>query len=227
MHFLGWRCLPLPLGLALALAFVAEGAPAIAKAQDAPPAPPTAVSGNTTKEGSALGLTAAAALGIHAGYGFVQHDIRAVEIGTTLDLGHFSTRRLRLTTAVTFMRSFPHTERVDYEGKTYRAIIQDLNGEVGLTFLMREPTRRVVPFVSTGIAIHALSSAFQSLTLDSRYNTNNFALHANAGVRFRLGAASRRALLLSVQRVECAQVNRMMLRVGFDVLFNDLARAAR
>jgi hypothetical protein len=180
----------------------------------------------TAKAAAALGLSATAALGVHAGYVLMERDIHGYEVGATLDLGHFASRRVRLATELSFMRSNPHSERVETEGKTYRAIIQDLNGGVNLNFLLREPTSRFVPFVSGGIGLHALSSAFESLTIDTRYNTNNFSVQAYAGVRIRTGAASRRAVTLAVQRVQANDVSRTSFRIGLDALFNDLARKA-
>ncbi|MEO7962441.1 MAG: hypothetical protein ABIT38_00870 [Gemmatimonadaceae bacterium] len=184
-------------------------------------------SARQSDSGLALGLTAAAALGIHAGLVRLERGIDAYEGGVSLDLGHFSSRKLRLTTEITYTRSSPHTERIETEGKTYRATIFDLSGEINLALLTREPTKRIVPFVAGGVGMHVLSSAFGSLAIDTRYNTNNFSLQVESGVRFRLGRRSRRALLMSVRRVQSNDVSRTTVQIGLEALFNDLARASQ
>jgi hypothetical protein len=212
--------------LATLIGFIALARVTVASGQGTRTSPSTLVAQNPARptSGTALGLTAAAAIGIHVGYARVEGSIDAFEGGATLDLGHIATQRLRLTTDLSYMRSQPHTERIETEGKTYRAFIQDLSGAVDLALLTRSPTAIVVPFFSGGVGLHVLSSAFRSLTIDTRYNTNNFSVQGSAGVRMRLGSTSRRAVVLSVQRIQANNVSRSAVHLGLQALFNDLAR---
>lgn len=175
--------------------------------------------------GSALGLTAAAAFGGHLGYSWVERGATAAEGGIHLDLGHFSSRRLRLTTGLSYLRSFPYEERIETEGKDYRDVFFDLSGEVALAWYARPTAARVNPFVSAGVGMHVLSSSFQSLTIDARYNTNNFGVHGAAGVRVRAG--ERRALVARLARVQARSVSRTTLQLGVEALFNDLTGGQR
>jgi hypothetical protein len=186
---------------------------------------PSSGSGQEAGSGSALGLSAAAAFGGHIGHSWVERGARALEGGLHLDLGHFSSRQLRLTTDVSYLRAFPFEERVETEGKSYRDVFFDLSGHVALSWYARPVAARVNPFVTAGVGIHVLSSSFQSLTIDSRYNTNNFGLNGGAGVRLRVG--ERRALVAQVVRVQARSVSRSTLQLGVEALFNDLAGRQR
>lgn len=184
---------------------------------------PSSGRGQERPGGSALGLSAAAAFGVHAGVARVERGARAVEGGLQLDLGHFSSPRLRLTTDISYLRSLPYEERVETEGKTYRDVFFDLSGSVALSWFAAHPSARVNPYVTAGVGMHVLSSSFESLTIDTRYNTNNFSLHGGAGLRLRVG--DRRALVAQVARVQVRNVSRTTLQLGMEALFNDLARS--
>lgn len=186
---------------------------------------PSSGSGQEARSGSALGLSAAAAFGVHLGNSWVERGARGIEGGLHLDLGHFSSRRLRLTSDVSYLRSFPFEERVETEGKSYRDVFFDLSGQVALSWYTRPTAARVNPFVTAGVGMHVLSSSFESLTIDTRYNTNNFGLHGGAGVRVRLG--ERRAVVAQLARVQARSVSRTTLQLGVEALFNDLAGSRR
>jgi hypothetical protein len=118
----------------------------------------------------------------------------------------------------------PLTVRIEFDPKTYRAVFYDLSGNVGVTVLGAAPRSALVPYVGGAVGVHVLSSNFGNLLIDRRYNTNNFGLLGTLGVRARVGATGRRAVLAELRRVQSDNVSRLSLHLGFAALFNDLAR---
>ncbi|MGQ0646603.1 MAG: hypothetical protein ACT4P7_03470 [Gemmatimonadaceae bacterium] len=154
----------------------------------------------------------------------MERGAEALEAGGTLDLGHFSSRRMRLAADVAFLRTLPYTEFVVQDDMTYRDVFYDLNGHVVLGLLARDPVHRVVPYVSFGVGVHILTSSFGSIPIDARYNTNNFGLKAAGGLRIRTGSSGRLAMLLEGSATLARDVSRRTIRAGGEVLFGDLIR---
>ncbi|MCC6316694.1 MAG: hypothetical protein IT361_03295 [Gemmatimonadaceae bacterium] len=165
------------------------------------------------------------ALGVHGGYARVEQGVDAAEATVSLDLGHFASSRVRLAAEASFLRAFPHREYVEADDTTYRDVFYDLSGHVDLHLLLRSPARRVVPYLSFGVGIHALTSSFGSIPIDLRYNTNVFGLRAGSGVRFRTGA--RNAIVLEGAASLSKAVSRSSVRLGVEWLFADLAGPRR
>ena len=174
--------------------------------------------------GSSLGLRGIGAFGISLGYASVERGAHAFEAGAELDLGHFASRRLRVSANAAFLRSLPYSELVAADDTTYRDIFYDLSGHVTLSVQLRDPTRRVVPYFSGGIGVHALTSSFGSIPIDLRYNTNVFGLRAGAGLRLRTSARGRHAIVIEGNTVLARTVSRQSLRVGAAWLFGDLVQ---
>ena len=173
---------------------------------------------------TSLGLSSVGAFTLHAGGALIERDATGAEAGASLDLGHFSSTRFRLVVDLSFLRSWPYSERVETEGKSYRDVFYDLAGHVMAAFHLASNQARFNPYVAGGLGIHALTSSFGSLTIDGRYNTNNFGLVGAAGARVRVGKGARRGLLLEIRRIQSKDVSRVTAQVGISALFNDLAR---
>ena len=173
---------------------------------------------------ASLGLSSVGSVSIHVGGASIQRSVRGAEVGTTIDLGHFASRRVRLLADASFLRSYPLSERVEAEGKSYRDVFYDLSGHVLVAVRGTRVTARLSPYVAGGVGVHVLSSSFNSLTIDTRYNTNNFGVVGLAGVHARLGGGLRRSMLLEVRRVQTKGVRRLSIHLGLSALFNDLAR---
>jgi hypothetical protein len=174
--------------------------------------------------GSHLGLTALAAVGLHAGFAQVERESDGREAGFLIDLGWMRGRSVRLQAEVSFLWA-TLTETVVTEDSTFTGDYFDLTGGVSAVWLA-SPGSQVSPYALAGLAVHALSSTFGSPVLDRRYNANRFGSHLGAGVRFRLGAESSNALYVEVRRTFADEVNRTAVRLGGLVVFGDLARRA-
>jgi hypothetical protein len=161
---------------------------------------------------------------VHAGYARVERGLDALEGGATLDLGHLPSNRIRLAADVALLRTMPFSEYIVADDTTYRNVFYDLSGHLMLVLLARDPARSVVPWVSVGAGVHVLTSAFGSIPIDIRYNTNVFGLRTAAGVRVRAGASGRRAFVLEGSATVAREVSRTAVRVGAEWLFGDLAR---
>jgi hypothetical protein len=175
------------------------------------------------RPGPTLGIRGIGAIGIHAGYSRVDRGADAAEASATLDLGHFSSPRVRLAAEAAFLRAFPHREFVIAEDTTYRDVFYDLSGHVNLQLLMRDPARAAVPYLSFGLGVHALTSSFGSIPIDLRYNTNVFGLKAATGLRLRL-PGGRHAIVAEGAAVLSKAVSRSSIRLGTEWLFADLRR---
>lgn len=171
---------------------------------------------------STLGLRGIGAFGVHVGVAHVERGAEAMEAGATLDLGHFPARRVRLSADAAFLRSFPLREFVVADDSVYRDVFYDLSGHVMLDLLLRDPRRRVVPYLGFGAGVHVLTSSFGSIPIDRRYNTNVFGLRSSAGLRIRAGGSGRRAISLEGNATLARHVSRATARVGMEWLFGDL-----
>lgn len=172
---------------------------------------------------TSVGLASVGAFTLHGGFAGVQRGFRALAAGATLDLGHIASPRLRLLSDVSYLVTFPRSELVVEERRTYRDVFRDLSGELSLALHANAPTSRLSPYIAAGVGVHVLSSSFGSLAIDSRYNTNNFGVVAAAGARLRVGAGGRRALQVEIRDVQARDVRRVSVHLGVTALFNDLA----
>jgi hypothetical protein len=173
---------------------------------------------------TALGLSSVGAFAFLAGGARIERHVNGAEIGGQLDLGYFASPRLRVTADVSFLRSFPLEEHIEIEGMTYRDSFYDLSGSTGVTLLGAAPPASITPYIGAGVGVHALSSNFGSIVIDTRYNSNNFGLLGTLGLRARVGRSGRRAVQLELRRVQAKNVSRVSLHLGIVTLFNDLAR---
>jgi hypothetical protein len=182
----------------------------------------TASLGAPARSGT-LGLSAIGAFSVHAGAARVQRGYSAGSLGGTMDFGYLRSRRVRVVADLTYLLTTPRTEVVESEQATYRDVFRDLSAHVAFTVHANDPSRRLSPYLVAGGGVDVLSSSFNSLTIDTRYNSNNFSLLGAMGARLRLGAASRRALTVELRGVLAHEVRRAAVHVGLATLFNDLA----
>ena len=173
---------------------------------------------------SHLGLDAIGAVTIGGGWSTIENNFRAWQVGTSVDFGYLRSRHVRLVADATYLLTLPHREYVIAEGKTYRDVFRDLSAHLSLAVHPFSPTARVSPYVAGGVGVHVLSSSFGSLTIDTRYNTNNFGLREAVGVRIGVGSSGRRALNLEVESLQARNVRRVAVVAGIGALFNDLVR---
>jgi hypothetical protein len=170
----------------------------------------------------ALGLRGIGAVGLGATASAIERDATGLELGVSVDLGHFRSRRVRPGATLAFLRSLPRSEYVAQDDATYRDVFYDLSGHVTLTVLARDPGRRVIPYASLGAGVHALTSSYGSTPIDIRYNTNVFGLRVGTGLRFR-GRA--RALSVETTAVLARNVSRATIGLSTEWLVGDLRRA--
>lgn len=167
-----------------------------------------------------LGLPAVAALGFYAGPARLERSSNGHEGGGFLDVGWLRRRHVRLQAEVSFLRA-RLTEFVEIEDSTFSGVYYDLSAAA--TAVWVGPDARISPYLLAGLAVHALSSAFQTSVLDERYNANRFGSHIGLGLRVRLGA-SRQALFAEARRIIADEVDRTVFRIGGMILLNDLHR---
>jgi hypothetical protein len=122
--------------------------------------------------------------------------------------------------SASFLRSLPYREYVDSAGQDFESNVFDLSGEVQFTLLLRSPDRRLVPYVSGGLGVHALASRFGDLSLDQRYNSNNFGVSGSWGMLIRAGSGH--AFIVEQGGLLANNVSRWVVRVGVARLFGDL-----
>lgn len=170
----------------------------------------------------ATGVGASGALGFLVGAAELQRAGGAQFVGVVLDLGRFGNPRTRFQIESTFLRGTLR-EFVELEDQTYAGSIYDLTGSIEAVQLLRLPTRRVQPYVSGALSVHAMSSSFNSTILDRRYNTNNFGAHAAVGLRIRLGRSGQNALALELRRTTVREMNRVSFTIGLLQLMRELA----
>jgi hypothetical protein len=170
----------------------------------------------------AKGIGASGAVGVKVGGADVQRAGGSPFVGVDLDLGRFGGPTTRFQVEATFLRGGIE-EFVELEDQTYSGHIYDLTGSIAVVQLLRPPSRRVQPFLSAALSVHAMSSSFGSTILDRRYNTNNFGVQAGAGFRVRLGSRGSRALEIEARKVGVEDMNRFSVSVGLLWLLRDLA----
>ncbi len=168
------------------------------------------------------GIGASGALGFTVGAADLQRAGGSQFLGVELDLGRFASPRTRFQIESTFLRGGLR-EFVELEDQTYAGHIYDLTGSIAAVQLLRAPSRRVQPYLSGALSVHAMSSSFGSTMLDRRYNTNNFGAHAAFGLRIRLGRSGKSALALELRRTTARDMNRVSLAIGLLQLMRDLA----
>ncbi|MEW5917334.1 MAG: hypothetical protein AB1762_13055 [Gemmatimonadota bacterium] len=182
----------------------------------------TAQQSVTDSGGPAKGLNASGGLALKTGAAELQRAGGSQFVGVEIDLGRFAGSRTRFLVESTFLRGGLR-EFVELEARTYDGHIYDLTGAITAVQLLRAPSRRVQPFLSGSLSVHAMSSSFGSTILDRRYNTNNFGAQAGIGMRVRLGRRGHRALVLELRRTTVHDMNRLSLSIGLMRLMRDLA----
>lgn len=200
------------IGLAIAAGALPRGASAQAEGQPS--------------DTPAKGIGASAGVGFKIGAAELQRAGGSQLVGVEIDLGRFSSRRTRFQLEATLLRGGLF-EFVELEDQTYSGNIYDLTGTLAAVQLLRPPSRRLQPFISAGLSVHAMSSSFNSTILDRRYNTNNFGAHAGIGMRVRLGATGHRALAIEVRRTTVHDMNRVSVTLGLFRLMRDLGAPLR
>ena len=166
-----------------------------------------------------IGLQAVGAIGIFGGPARLERSSRGQEGGLLLDLGWLRGRSLRLQGELSILRA-SLTEFVEVEDSTFHGDFYDLSGSVSAIWLTSH-SARVSPYALAGLSVHALSSAFQTVVLDRRYNANRFGSHVGAGIRLRLGS-TRQVLFVEGRRIIADEVDRTVVRFGGLVLMGDL-----
>ena len=177
--------------------------------------------GSAQVPASNIGLQAVGAVGLYAGPVRLERSSRGQEGGLLLDLGWLRGQSLRLQGEISILRA-SLTEYVEIEDSTFRGNFYDLSSSVTAVWLTSH-TAKVSPYVLAGLSVHALSSAFNTVVLDRRYNANRFGSQIGAGLRLRFGS-SRQALFVEGRRVIADEVDRNVLRFGGVVLMGDLYR---
>jgi hypothetical protein len=175
---------------------------------------------------SNLGIGGASAIGFQVGYPRVERSSGSFEAGAFLDLGWIHAPRFRLQGEVDFLRA-SLTERVEVEDTTFHGVFYDLTSAVSFIALAGSPTQRLVPYLTAGIGVHALSSAFGTRAIDKRYNANPFGSHVGLGLRLWLSGRGRNGAFVEARHVVAANVNRTSIRGGAMVFFRDLIRPRR
>jgi hypothetical protein len=168
-----------------------------------------------------VGLHAVGAVGIQGGVARLERSSKGQEVGLLLDLGWLRGQSLRLQSEVSVLRA-TLTEFVEVEDSTFHGDYFDLSGSLTMIWLTGHDAK-VSPYALAGLSVHALSSSFQTLALDRRYNANRFGSHIGAGIRVRLGG-TRQALFVEARRVIADEVDRSVVRLGGLVLLGDLYR---
>lgn len=165
------------------------------------------------------------ALGALVGAASMQREIHAAEGGVLLDLGWTGSPRLRLQAEVEFLGG-TYSQYIAVDDRTYRSPVADFS--VGITALYEfgGPSSRTMPYVSAGIAVHALSSSFGTGVLDQLYNANPFGSHVGLGVRRWVGTSGRTGLFVELRGVMAQNVSRASLRVGALAFYRDLVHPA-
>jgi hypothetical protein len=172
---------------------------------------------------SRLGLSGVGALGLHVGAANVEHAADGGEAGVLLDLGWFRTPSLRLQGEVALMRA-TLSEWVETEDRVFEGDFFDLTSSLSLVLQGGSHQGRFAPYLLAGIGVHALSSAFESLAIDRRYNGNPFGSHVGAGARLWISGSGRSGLFAEFRRSIAEHVNRSAVRLGGMFFYNDLIR---
>jgi hypothetical protein len=81
--------------------------------------------------------------------------------------------------------------------------------------------RRVAPYAGLGFGVDAVGTTIRNEQIGALYNTNVFNLHAQAGALVRVSRRGR--LRLDVHAVTARVVRRVGFRVGYTILYNELA----
>ncbi len=182
--------------------------------------------GDSLSSRTRVGLAAVSAIAASAGYSSIQRGYHGLSIDGAVDFGHVTTPRIRLLADVEYLLSFPKSEYVQSENRTYRNNFRDLSGTIAFAFHPNSPASGFTPYALTGLGVHVLSSSFGSLAIDTRYNTNNFGLLLGGGARLRVGSG-RRALFAEVRRVLSQDVSRTSVHVGVAALLGELSARER
>jgi hypothetical protein len=172
---------------------------------------------------SRLGLAGVGAIGAHVGAASVEHAADGYEAGLLLDLGWFRTPGLRLQAEIALLRG-KLSEFVETEGRLFEGDFFDLTSSVSLVLQGGSRRGRLAPYLLAGVGVHALSSAFESLAIDRRYNGNPFGSHVGTGARFWISGSGRSGLFVEARRTIAEHVNRTAVRAGGMVFYNDLIR---
>ncbi|MEP7347675.1 MAG: hypothetical protein ABI877_20565 [Gemmatimonadaceae bacterium] len=173
-----------------------------------------------------LGLRAAGGLGVFVGGGRAIHDLPGGEGGALLDLGWVWSPRVRLVGDASWFIGSLH-EFVEQDDEHFSGPVFDLSSTVSLMALSGSATARQTAYASFGVSIHALSSSFNSIPLDQRYNANRFGVAAAIGGRVWVGPEGTRALFTELRGTSVSELHRWTIRAGFIHNFRPLTRPAR
>jgi hypothetical protein len=163
------------------------------------------------------------AVGVHVGTATVEHAADGHEAGLLLDLGWFRTPSLRLQGEVSLMRA-SLSEFLETEDRVFEGDFFDLTSSLSVVLQGGSHQGRFAPYLLGGVGVHALSSAFESLAIDRRYNGNPFGSHVGAGARLWISGSGRSGLFVEARRTLAEHVNRTSIRVGGLFFYNDLIR---
>jgi hypothetical protein len=173
-----------------------------------------------------VGLPSAGGIGVFVGGGRVTHDVPGGEVGIIADLGWLWAPRLRLVSDVSWFIGSLH-EYVAQDDEDISGPIFDLGGTVSLQALSGSAASRGTGYASLGVSIHVLSSSFNSLPLDLRYNANRFGLAGTVGGRAWVGSGGTESLFAEVRAQAVTQVSGWRVRAGYIHNFAPMTRPAR
>lgn len=143
-----------------------------------------------------------------------------------LDVGWIGSPRLRLVGDATWFIG-ELSEFVPQDDRSYSGAVFDLSASVSLLALGGSATARFAPYLSAGVGVHALSSAFGTPALDQRYNANRFALTEGAGFRLWVGRSGSMTLFAEGRAHQLTDVSRWSVRAGVLRNFGALVRPTR
>ena len=173
--------------------------------------------------GSRVGIAHIGAIGVNVGAASVEKATNGKEAGLFIDFGWFRTPRLRVQGEVGFLQATV-SEFLVVRDSTFRGQIYDLTVSTAAVLNLREPGERLVPYVSGGVGVHALSGSFGgAVELERRYNANPFGAHAAGGVKMTLGR--RNAVAIEARKTIAQNVDRTSFRLIGMVFFGDLIRS--
>ncbi|HEX7124126.1 MAG TPA: hypothetical protein VF178_17240 [Gemmatimonadaceae bacterium] len=170
-----------------------------------------------------MGLSSIGAAGVHIGPATMEREADGFEVGALVDWGWVRHRALRIEGEVSFMQ-VTLSEFVVTENREFRGHVYDLSTSLSLVVHGGNSRSRLVPFLSAGVGVHALSSAFSEVSLDQRYNANPFGSHIGAGARIWIPGLERHGVFVEVRRAIAEHVNRTVVRFGGLIFYNDLIR---
>ena len=178
---------------------------------------PAAVGAQQADSVPRLGLSASSMLSLHAGVGQFEYAALGPEVGGTLDLGWFGSRRVRLSLGVDYLATT--IDRADSLGVRGKGSAYVFSAFADVT-AMGPLVRRITPYAGAGFGVDAVGTTISNEQIGTIYNTNVFNLHGQLGMLFYL---TQRGRFQAEARFTGAHVvRRYGVRVGYVWLFNGL-----